>query len=277
MLAIALALGAAASYGVGDFLGGLSARRAHVLTVLVLSQLAGAAAIAIWAAVAGEAFLGGRGMLAAAAAGVSGAVGLALLYRGMAIGAMGVVAPISSMAAAIPFGVGIAQGERPSPVQILGAAVALGGLGLVSRTPGRLGGGLAAGVGLALAAAVGFGLYFVFLDAAAHESVPWAVLVARLTSSALALCAVVAVGAAVLPGRRLVPAVVAVGVCDTAANVLFALATTRGLVSVAAVLTSLYPAVTVALAAAVLRERVGGLQLGGAAAVLAGAALITTG
>ena len=277
MFAIVLALGAAVSYGVGDFLGGLSARRTHVLTVLVLSQLTGAAAIAVWAAVAGEAFLGGRAALAAMAAGLCGAVGLGALYRGMAIGAMGVVAPISGIAAAIPFGVGVAQGERPSVLQVIGAVVALGGLAAVSRTPGGTGSGLAAGVGLALVAAAAFGLYFVFLDTAAHESVPWAVLVARLTSAALALGIVLTLGVAVLPARRLVPAIVAVGVCDTAANVLFALATTRGLVSIVSVLTSLYPAVTVGLAAVLLRERVAGAQLAGAVAVLAGAAAIAAG
>ena len=277
MLAIALALGAAVSYGVGDFLGGASARRAHVLTVLVVSQLTGAAAVAVWAAVAGEGFLDGRSTAAGMAAGLCGAVGLGALYRGMAIGAMAVVAPISSIAAVIPFAVGIAQGERPSALQVLGAAIALAGLAVVSRTPPSHGGGVAAGVGLALVAALGFGLYFVFLDAAAQESVPWGVLVARLTSSLLALAALLAVGAALLPERRIVPAIGAVGLFDTGANVLFALATTRGLVSVTSVLTSLYPAVTVALAAAVLRERVGGSQLAGAVAVLAGAAAIAAG
>jgi drug/metabolite transporter (DMT)-like permease len=277
VLSIVLALGAALSYGVGDFLGGLSARRAHVLTVLVLSQLVGAAAVAVWAAVAGEDFLGGGAALAAVGAGVCGTVGLGALYRGMAIGAMGVVAPISSVSAAIPFAAGVAQGERPSALQVLGALVALAGLAFLSRTGGEQGSGIAAGVGLALLAAAGFGFYFVLLDVAAHESVPWSVLVARLTSSAVALAAVVAVAAAVLPDRRLFPTVVAVGVCDTGANVLFALATTRGFVSVVSVLTSLYPAFTVALAAVVLRERVARPQLAGAAAVLAGAAAIAAG
>ncbi len=277
MVAIVLALGAAVSYGVGDFLGGLSARRAHVLTVLALSQLVGAVAVAVWAAIAREDFLGGSAVAAAMAAGLCGAVGLAALYRGMAIGVMGVVAPISAAAAAIPFAVGVAQGERPSAVQVLGAVVALAGLALISRTPGTLGGGLAAGVGLALLAAGGFGFYFVFLDHAAHDSVPWSVLVARVTSTTLALGAVLALGVAVVPARRLVPAIVAVGVCDTSANVLFALATTRGLVSVVSVLTSLYPAVTVGLAAAVLHERLTGQQLAGAAAVLGGAAAIAAG
>ena len=277
MVAVVLALGAAVSYGVGDFLGGLSARRAHVLTVLALSQLVGALAVSVWVAIAREDFLGGTAAAAAMAAGLCGAVGLGALYRGMAIGAMGVVAPISSVSAVIPFAVGVAQGERPSGVQVLGAVVALGGLAVISRTPGEHGGGMAAGVGLALLAGAGFGLYFVFLDAAAQESVPWSVLTARLTSFTLALVAVLAVGAAVLPERRLVPAIVAVGVCDTSANVLFGLATTRGLVSIVSVLTSLYPAVTVALAAVVLRERLTGGQLAGAAAVLAGATAIAAG
>ncbi len=277
MAAVVLALGAAVSYGVGDFLGGLSARRAHVLTVLALSQLVGAAAVAVWVAIAREDFLGGSAVAAAMGAGLCGAVGLGALYRGMAIGAMGVVAPISSVSAAIPFVVGVAQGERPAAVQVLGAVVALGGLAVISRAPGEHGGGPAAGVGLALLAAVGFGFYFVFLDHAAHDSVPWSVLVARLTSTTLALAAVLAVGATVLPPRRLVPAIVAVGLCDTSANVLFGLATTRGLVSIVSVLTSLYPAVTVGLAAAVLRERLTRTQLAGATAVLAGAAAIAAG
>jgi drug/metabolite transporter (DMT)-like permease len=103
------------------------------------------------------------------------------------------------------------------------------------------------------------------------------VLVARMTSSTLALGAVLVVGVSVVPARRFVPAIAAVGVFDTAANVLFALATTRGFVSVVSVLTSLYPAVTVGLAAVVLRERLSRGQLAGAAAVLAGAAAIAAG
>jgi drug/metabolite transporter (DMT)-like permease len=247
-----------------------------VLTVLALSQLAGAAAVGVWALVAREQFLGAGATAAGVAAGVCGAVGLGALYRGMAIGAMGVVAPISSVAAAIPFAYGVASGERPSVVQFAGVVVALAGLVFVSRAPGdtRV---VSAGVGLALLAALGFGFYFIFLGEAADESVPWAVLVARLTSTTLALGAVLAVGATLRTGRALLAPVLAVGICDTSANVLFALASTRGLLSVVSVLTSLYPALTVALAALLLRERVGRSQLAGGAAVLAGAALLTAG
>jgi drug/metabolite transporter (DMT)-like permease len=277
MAAIFLALGASLSYGVGDFLGGLTSRRTHVLKVLLVSQAAGAAGVVVWVAATREPFLGFGALLAALGAGVGGVSGLAALYRGMAIGAMGVVAPISSMAAAIPFAVGIARGERPSALQFAGAFVALAGLGLVSRTSEDLRGRIAAGVGLALVAAVGFGFYFVLLDIAADESPSWAVLVARLCSASLALAASLAAGVTLGLPRRLLLPVLGVGLCDAGANVLFALATTKGLVSVVSVLTSLYPAVTVALAAALLRERVGGIRLVGAAAVLAGAALLTAG
>ena len=277
MAAIILALGASLSYGVGDFLGGLTSRRAHVLAVLSISLAAGAAAVTVWVVLAAEPFLGFGAALAAVAAGSCGVLGLAGLYRGMAIGAMGVVAPISGVAAAIPFAVGIARGEQPSLLQVVGALVALVGLALVSRSSGELGVRIATGVGLALVAAFGFGFYFVFLDIAADDSAPWAVLVARLASTTLALVATLVAGVSLALPRGLLLPVLAVGLCDAGANVLFALATTRGLVSVVSVLTSLYPVIPVALAALLLRERLGRVQLSGAAAVLAGAALIAAG
>jgi drug/metabolite transporter (DMT)-like permease len=276
MVAALLALGASLSYGIGDFLGGLTSRRAHVLTVLALSQLAGAVAVAGWVALEREPFLDAGAAAAACAAGLCGCLGLASLYRGMAIGAMGVVAPISSVAAAIPFVYGLAEGERPSALQTLGVLAALAGLVLVSRTPGSAS-RFAAGFGLALLAALGFGFYFVFLSAAADESVPWAVLVARLMSSGLALGAAAVVGVTLRAPHALLVPILAVGLCDVGANVLFALASTRGLLSVVSVLTSLYPTVTAALAALLLHERLGRTQLAGATAVLAGAALLSAG
>jgi len=244
--------------------------------VLALSQLAGAVAIGVWALVAAEPFLGAGATAAAMAAGLCGAVGLGALYRGMAVGAMGVVAPISSVAAAIPFAYGVSRGERPSFIQFVGVVVALAGLVFVSRAPGASG-AVSAGVGLALLAALGFGFYFVFLGAAAEDSVPWTVLVARLTSTALAVGVALVAGVTLRAGRVLLAPVLAVGVCDVTANVLFALASTRGLLSIVSVLTSLYPAVTVALAALLLHERVSRGQLAGGGAVLVGAALLSAG
>ena len=277
MTAVVLALGASLAYGLGDFIGGLKSRSLHVAAVLALSQLAGLLAVLVWVALSSDAWPGWGSAGWAAAAGVGGAFGLAALYRGLAIGAMGIVAPISALSAAIPFSVGVAQGERPSALQILGVAVALAGVALASREPAAVGGGRAVGVGLALVAAVGFGTYFVFLDQAAEASVPYAVANARFTSFALAAGAAVLLGVSLRVGVVHLPAVAAVGICDVGANVLFALASTRGYLSVVSVLTSLYPVVTVTLAAVLLHERIARAQGVGVVGALLGAALITAG
>jgi drug/metabolite transporter (DMT)-like permease len=195
----------------------------------------------------------------------------------MAIGAMGIVAPVSAVAAVIPFTVGVASGERPNALQIAGILLALAGVGVASREPAHKGGGRADGIGLALLAALGFGLYFVFADRAADESVPYAVATARGTSLLLALAAALVVGASLRPGRVHWPALALVGLCDVGANMLFSLATTRGYLSIVSVMSALYPVVTVALAAILLHERVSATQRLGVAAALAGAALITVG
>jgi drug/metabolite transporter (DMT)-like permease len=276
--AVALALAASVCWGAGDFLGGLASRRASVLAVLALSLTTGLACVTIVVLASGDPAPGLGPVAAAIGAGAAGALGIACLYRGMAIGAMGVVAPISGVAAVVPFAVGLAQGERPSGVQLAGVAAALLGIALVSREPGAAGGERAAGVGLALAAAVGFGLYFSLTDYAADSAgAPWTVFVSRATATALAVIGVLVAGSAFRVPRQLLPMVVAVGIFDVAANVLFGLATTRGLVSVVAVLASLYPVVTVVLARLVLGERASALQRAGAVAAVGGAALITAG
>ena len=277
MIAIALALGASLSWGLGDFLGGLKSRTLHVLTVLVLSQVAGMAAALTWVIASGDGLPGWTPTLLAAGAGASGCLGIGALYRGMAVGAMGIVAPISALAAVIPFAVGIGSGERPGAFQVAGIVVALAGVAVASREPAHLGGGRADGIGLALLAALGFGLYFVLADRAADESVPYAVATARGTSLLLALAAAVVVGASLRAGRAHLPALAVVGLCDVGANMLFSLATVRGYLSVVSVLAALYPVVTVALAALVLHERVARTQRLGVVGALAGAAMITAG
>jgi drug/metabolite transporter (DMT)-like permease len=277
VLAIALALGASLSWGLGDFLGGLKSRTLHVLTVLAVSQAAGFAAVLVWLAASGDAFPGWDSAALAAAAGAGGCIGLASLYRGMAVGAMAIVAPVSALSAAIPFTVGIASGERPGVLQVGGILLALAGVAVASREPVEQGARRAAGVGLALVAAAGFGAYFVFLDRAASESVPYAVATARGVSSLLAVAAALAVGVSLRPGVRQLPVLAAVGLCDVGANVLFGIATTHGFLSVVSVLSSLYPIVTVALAAVVLHERIAPTQRLGVAGALVGAAMITAG
>lgn len=281
MLAVALALGAAVAWGTGDFLGGLASRRTHVLAVLLVSQAVGLAGLALWLLVVHDTPPGAVGLLAAVGAGVAGALGLACLYRGMAIGAMGVVAPISAASPLVPLAFDVARGTPPSILQLLGIALALAGIALVAREPGRLGRRASAGVGLAVLAALGFGLFFVGLDVAADESVVWATFVARAAAVvAVATAAAVAVrgrGLSILAIRPHLRLVVAVGLFDTGANVLLATATTHGLVSVVALLGSLYPVTTILLARLLLHERLSASRRAGAVAALAGAALVAAG
>ena len=277
MLAIVLALAASASWGLGDFLGGLTSRRLHVFTVLVVQQVFGLAAALTWVLFAWEGFPGWEGAAWAASAGVCGCLGIGALYRGMAVGAMGIVAPVSAVSAVIPFAVGIASGERPGTLQVIGIVLALVGVAVASREPAERGGGRAAGIGLAPLAALGFGFYFVFADRAADASVPFAVATARGVSLGVAFVAALAVGASVRPAGLFLPVLAVVGLCDVGANMLFSLATTRGYLSVVSVLAALYPVVTVGLAALVLHERVARTQRLGVVGALAGAAMITAG
>ncbi len=276
MGAVLLALAAAALWGTGDFLGGLATRRLNVLIVLFWSQLVGLAGIAIWIGVSG-ATRPGNGLLYAAGAGIAGAVGLGCLYRGMAIGAMGIVAPISATAPVVPLFVSVLQGDAPAAAQWAGIGLALAGIVLVSREPGERGTRVAAGVGLALAAALGFGVFVVGLGQAAQESAPWAVGTARL-SSVIALILALTWTRTVPPvPRRLLPLVVAVGVFDTGANALIAVAATRGPIGIVGVLSALYPISTILLARVVLHERLGTTRTVGGLIALGGAALIAVG
>ena len=217
----------------------------------------------------------GAGVLYAICASFGGMLGLFAYYRGMTVGAMSVVAPIAGVSAVIPVVFGIATGDHPAPAQIAGIVCALLGVGLASLEQRAGGRRVAAGAGLALLAALGFGFYFPWMHAAGKVDFWWASLIFRTT----ALVIVGAVVAVQRPELRLSPralaVVIAVGIGDTIGNVLFAASSGHGLVSLTAVLASLYPVVTVVLAAAVLRERAAPLQRAGIVLTLAGVALIS--
>ena len=276
MTAVALALCAAALWGTGDFFGGLAARRIIVLVVLFWSQFVGLLGLLAWVLVSDAGRLDATRVLLAAAAGIAGVVGLGCLYRGMAIGTMGIVAPISALSPVVPLLADLARGRSPDAVQWLGIAVALAGVMLVSREPGG-GGGIAAGVGLALAAALGFGLFLVGLAEAAQEGAEGAAAAARFGSVAAIAVALAATRTRPRVSAGLIPLVVAIGVFDTGANALIALASTRGTIGVVAVLSSLYPVATILLARALLHERLGATRTAGGVIALAGAALIAAG
>lgn len=276
MLAVALGLVSGLVWGVGDFAAGVASRRAPPLGVVVVEQAWG------WAlALAGLALLrppvpGAGDLWVGAAAGACGGLGLIAFYRAMSVGSISLVAPLSAVGALVPVTVDLAAGHDPGALALAGMAVALAGAALAARAPGPA---TRRGLGLALVAALGFGGFFVLLARAADEAgALWAFAASRTGSVPLTLLILLVAtrGRAGIP-RAVLPLVLVAGTFDAAANLLFALGTREGLVSVVAVLGSLYPVATIALAGVVLRERLGRLQAAGAGVALVGVALIAAG
>ena len=274
-MSVPVALPAALAYGVADFAGGLASRRAPVLTVVLVAQLTGLVALApVVGLLSGSPSMAAFGV--GAVAGIAGTVGLLLYLRGLAVGPMGLVAPLSSVVGAgLPLVVGLLAGERLGPITLVAVGVALVAITLASagtRSDAAAGTGLALGMG----AGLGFGLFFVALDATPSDSGLWPLLAGRVV--AVVLLAIVVLGPA-LAGRR--PAgpgplalVVTSGVLDTVANVLFLLATRLGDLGISAVVVSLYPVVVVLLARVVLHERLTALQLTSAGLALTASVLL---
>lgn len=277
MLAIGLALGSSLVYGVSDFLGGLKSRSRPLLSVLLVSQGAALLILVVVVAGSGEGPPDAEFLAYGAGAGLAEAVGVAALYRGLAVGTMSIVAPVAATAPAVPVVAAIALGELPEPVQGVGIALALAGVAVISLQSGEeeSPGDVRQSVLFGALTALGFGGFLVAMDAASEGSVEWALLTARLT----AVAAFLAVFLARRPRLGLtaadIPVLVLVGALIIGADAMFAVASTEGLLSVVAVLSSLYPVVTIALARIYLNERIAKRQRAGVAAALAGVAAIS--
>jgi drug/metabolite transporter (DMT)-like permease len=275
VIALLLALGSSLAYGSADFLGGLGARRAHVLrTVMVAAPASLAAELVLWP-VLGASFDAGA-VVWGAASGVASAAAFALLYRTLAIGPMNVLSPVTALvSAALPVGVGLVQGEHLAVAGLAGLPLALvavvlvsAGHGAGSARPARSALLLAFGAGAAIAGQL------IFLHQTPSGSGVAPLIVGRAVSSAIVL------GAAGLLRRRLGserPAYaisVAAGVLDSTANLLFLLAARSGDLAVVAVITALCPAGTVVLARVVLAERIHRGQLIGLGAAAVAVSLL---
>jgi drug/metabolite transporter (DMT)-like permease len=276
---VLLALCASLIWGFADFGAGVGARRLPVFVVGAITQGAGLVLAGIVVIAVGRAVPSSTQLAWAAFAGLVGVIGLSAFYRALAVGTMGVVGPITATASVVPLAYGLARGERPSTLQGIGVGLAL--LGVIAASLERLpdGGGrrLGIGVGLALLAALSFGGALIGLSRAASGGVAWATLTMRI----VALPLMVAAAFAFRPGAPSWPRgwllLVGVGIGDTGATMLYAIASTRGLLSIVAVLSSLYPIVIVTLARVLLKERIAPPQLAGVAVALAGVALVSTG
>jgi drug/metabolite transporter (DMT)-like permease len=269
-----LALGASLAWGVADFVGPLISRTLGTLRVLFWAQIGGVVAIGIAVAIRGEGPSGWKVLFAIAAA-IGGTAGLYTYYRGMQLGAMSVIAPIAGASAVIPVIFGIATGESPTAGQIVGIGCALVGVALASVEHHEGSRRVAAGVGLALLAAAGFGFYFPWMHEAGKVDFWWASLIFRTSALLLVAAAVAARKPDLRLRRRDLAIVVGVGIGDTIGNALFAASSSHGLVSLTSVLASLYPIVTVLLAAVVLHEQIARTQKAGIILTLAGVVLIS--
>jgi drug/metabolite transporter (DMT)-like permease len=282
-MASLVALSAAFCWGTADFIGGLQARQLPPLIVAVAGQLTGAILLAIWILADGVPVPGTNLLLLAGGVGLINAIAFLSLYSALAIGDMSRVAPVLGTAGIVPLVFGLAGGDHPSALQLFGVVAAVAGVIALSAQKSSddgassLGGGGKATL-LALTAATCMGLTLVGIKRVSEYDPFWAVFLVRVSGIAL-LAAMTAILLPERPSLASLPFIplTAIGALDVGANALWAVASTLGLLSLVAVLGTLFPAVTVLLALIFLHERLEGHQLLGVLAVLGGGALISAG
>ncbi len=277
MIALSLSLTACLGWGVADFLGGIHSRRLPTLLVMMLSNLFGLFVLALIVAWRGVALPAHPDLLWAAAAAGAALIAMFLLYKGLAEGNMAIVSPISATGVILPVIAGLACGERLTTLQAVGIIAAVAGTVMAAReNKSPLNGNhVATGAGLAVGSALAIGIFFILMDRASEVDPYWAALVMRICIAALILPLLAAAKPPLHLGRGSLAGLFAMGTLDALASVSFAVATTVGLLSLVAVLGSLYPVITVLLSVLVLHERPGVLQSVGVALALTGVVMIS--
>ena len=273
---VLLGLGAAIAWGAGDFGGGWASRRAPVFGVALIVQVLGVALAVVLALATGESALAPETIAISVAAGVCVTIGIVGLYHGLAIGRMGVVAPVTGLIAAVlPVVAGIVRDGLPAMLVLVGIVLALVAVVLVSRAPGET--GSRSGIEFALVGGIGIGLFNILAGELPDGQVFGPLVVIKLAAAAVIVAALLVGRQAWRMPRRIVPIAMAGGVFDMAGNALYVLAAQAGRLDVAATLSSLYPVTTILLAVAFLGERVTRSHALGIAAAVAAIVLIGAG
>ncbi|MBV9231633.1 MAG: DMT family transporter [Chloroflexi bacterium] len=265
-------LAASLCWGSGDFSGGLASRRASPSSVIIIAYTVGFFLLVGLALIWHEPFPSSRDLLWGALAGVAGGLGLLSFYSALSRGQMGIAAPVSAMlTATIPVLFSTFTAGLPNLIQVAGFILALLAIGLISGS--RQANRPSKGIGLALLAGCGFGCFFVLISRVSPGATFWPLATARLTSILL-LFVVAVIRTSRLPSMRVEPLMILAGILDALGNTFFVLAAHSGRLDVAAMLSSLYPAATVILAALILRERVTRIQGWGIAIALVAVPMI---
>lgn len=271
-MSIICGLTSALSWGAGDFAGGLASRRGSALTVVFFSQLIGGTLLLILALLFSRSMPPAAHLLSGGLAGVFGVLGLIFLYKGLARGRMGLVAPLSAVVTAlIPLSFSILVEGFPGMLRIIGFAIAMAAVWLLASPGGHLKIERRE-LQLSLFAGLGFGLFFILMDHATSQAILWPLVAARGAAIGALLALLVARRQLRQPPPSQLTVIALAGILDTSGNAAFAMAAHVGRLDIAAILASLYPASTVMLAWLVFREQLGRQQWIGVAA--AGGALI---
>lgn len=276
-MAVLLALLSAIAYGTSDFVGGVISSRIPPWTAAFCSQVTGAAALAVLAIVDGGS-LSAEGAAWGVLSGVGSGVGLSFLYRGLATGRMGVVAPASGvLAALVPAAVGVLTGDRPSMLVWVGILLAVPATFLVAREPSAGPRSGRSGLSDGLLAGTGFGVGFAAIAKAPSEDGFWPVALSLLVGAVVVIVGATLARSDWIPRNATAALSTSTGILAAAALALFLASLDHGMLTVSAVIAALYPAATVLLAITVLREHVHRAQAVGLGLCAVAVAMVAVG
>jgi len=277
VLPITLSIFACFGWGIADFIGGLKSRSLPTLSILMISSLTGTFLLGIILLSLNSPLPNDPLLLWAIPAGIIGVAAMFLLYRSLAIGTMSILAPISATGVILPVIWGIISGDTLSGLCSLGIAIAILGslLAVMENNPKKNKRKLTKGVGLATGSAFFVGLYFITMDAACTHHPIWASMIMRSSTLIVLIPLLFFAKITIKIGKVQFPPILLMGVMDTMAAFCFAVATSKGMLSQVAVISSLYPAVTIILSAVIMGERIQKIQFSGVVLAIAGITLIS--
>lgn len=277
IVSVLFGLGAAVSWGVGDFSGGVASRRAPIFIVLLFTQLTGLLTLLALAAISDERQLTLANGLVGASAGISGAIGLLALYSAMARGLISLVAPITSVVGTgIPVLFAALTEGLPGAITSIGFLLALVGIWLISQPHGASRGALSQALALAVGGGIAFGVFYILMGQIEGEALYLPLTAARLTTISLTLIYLLQRRQLAAPPRGVLPIIVLSGIVDSLGNAFFVLSEQAGRLDITTVLSALYPVVTVGLAVIILKERLQRAQGVGVALILLAIPLIAS-